>query len=143
MDKIDSDRLIIITSMALCACMILLAVPLMLPVQALPKVFVFVYHMVLMGLFGLVISFIDIPVMCRLQQTVPEYIRGRVLSLSMGIVKIVSPIALLVSGVMLGSIYTWIIVIVGGILLFTVNMIAVKVQNNRYSAGAGRRGVVI
>lgn len=128
MDKIESDRLIIITSMTLCACMILLAVPLMLPINALPKVFVFVYHMVLMGLFGLVISFIDIPVMCRLQQTVPEYIRGRVLSLAMGVVKIVSPVALLVSGVLLGSIYTWIIVIVGGVLLFAVNMIAIKAK---------------
>lgn len=128
MDKIGDDWLIIITSMALCVCMLLLAVPLMLPIHALPQAFVFVYHMVLMGLFGVVISFIDIPVMCMLQQTVSEHIRGRVLSLAIGVPKIISPIALLVSGVLLGSIYTWIIVIVGGILLFIVNMIAIKAK---------------
>lgn len=126
MNQIDSDRLIVITSMALCACITLLAIPLMFQAQALPKGFVFVYHIILMGLFGIVISFIDIPVICRLQQTVPEYIRGRVLSLAMGVVKIISPIALLLSGVLLGSIYTWVIVVAGGILLFAVNMIAVS-----------------
>jgi len=64
----------------------------------------------------MVISLIDIPVFYILQKTIDSEFRARVLSLGMSLVKIASPIALIISGALLGIIAPVILPLAGGSL---------------------------
>lgn len=132
--KLEHSRLLALTSTALSICILLLAVPLMLKSIQLTDTFYFLYYMILSAVFGVVISFIDIPIVYYLQKTVAEELRGRVLSISMSFVKIISPVAVLLSGLLLNTISTWIIVLAGGGMLLFINIIILKhkdTQNNK------------
>jgi len=78
--------------------------------------FMNIFYIIIMLCIGIVISFIDVPVFYILQKTIDAEFRARVLSLGMSVVKIASPIALLISGSLLGILSPSMLPIAGGSL---------------------------
>ncbi|MDJ1476066.1 MFS transporter [Bacillus sp. LS15-K4] len=91
-------------------------------------VFVITYCVVMIFL-GLIIALIDIPLIYFMQKEVPDEYRGRVLSIGLSLGKMMQPIALAISGLLLNYIPAYIIPIVGGILY----LIVIKVSSNRFT----------
>ncbi|WP_237980447.1 MFS transporter [Bacillus thuringiensis] len=90
-------------------------------------VFVITYCVVMIFL-GLIIALIDIPLIYFMQKEIPDEYRGRVLSIGLSLGKMMQPIALAISGLLLNYIPACIIPIVGGILY----LIVIKVSSNRF-----------
>ena len=110
----------------LSASMILIGVPLLISYSRYMKFAYVIYYSLIMGILGVIISFIDIPVFSILQKRVPGYILGRVLSISVTFAKILLPIGLISSGVIIEFIPAYILPIIGGILFFTINLFNFK-----------------
>ncbi|NWK69645.1 MFS transporter [Bacillus paramycoides] len=90
----------------------------------------FVYvitYCVVMFFLGLIIVLIDIPLAYFMQKEIPNEYRGRVLSIGLSIGKMMLPIAMALSGILLNYIPAYTIPIVGGILYLILN----KVSSNR------------
>ncbi|MCT4631298.1 MAG: MFS transporter [Firmicutes bacterium] len=80
------------------------------------------YYFLMMGILGSTVSVIDIRLMYTVQTIVDEAFRGRVLSLGIGLAKIVSPIAFILSGIVLNKGYGEYISIFSGIGLLIFNI---------------------
>ncbi|HFU7054384.1 TPA: MFS transporter [Bacillus cereus] len=91
-------------------------------------VFVITYCVVMIFL-GLIIALIDIPLIYFMQKEIPDEYRGRVLSIGLSLGKMMQPIALAISGLLLNYIPSYIIPIVGGFLY----LIVIKVSSNRFT----------
>ncbi|MDA1678037.1 MFS transporter [Bacillus cereus group sp. TH152-1LC] len=91
-------------------------------------VFVITYCVVMIFL-GLIIALIDIPLIYFMQKEIPNEYRGRVLSIGLSLGKMMQPIALAISGLLLNYIPAYIIPIVGGILY----LIVIKISSNRFT----------
>ncbi|MFT0563188.1 MFS transporter [Bacillus cereus] len=85
-------------------------------------VYVTTYCMIMFFL-GFMIAQIDIPLMYFMQNEIPEEYRGRVLSIGLSLGKIMQPIALAISGLLLNFIPAYTLPIAGGIVFFTLNKI--------------------
>ncbi|KLA31881.1 MFS transporter [Bacillus cereus] len=90
-------------------------------------VFVITYCVVMIFL-GFIIALIDIPLIYFMQNEIPDEYRGRVLSIGLSIGKIMLPIAMALSGLLLNYIPAYTIPIVGGFLY----LIVIKVSSNRF-----------
>ncbi|MDF2881095.1 MAG: Major Facilitator Superfamily transporter [Clostridiaceae bacterium] len=88
--------------------------------------FYLIYFIVFMILAGIAISLIDIPIFYILQRTIPDYFRGRVLSIGIAIAKTVLPAALIISGVLIGITPSYLLPIIGGTLLCFFTLIRFK-----------------
>ncbi len=113
--KISFDKLIFYSVFIVGLSIILLTIPSLYNAISLP--FIIVYYMAIVMIFGIAISLIDIPIMTFIQSTVKDQYRGRVLSMGMSLVKIVNPLAYLITGLMIGNIETWIIIMISGVIL--------------------------
>ncbi|TNP07191.1 MFS transporter [Bacillus pacificus] len=84
--------------------------------------FVFVItYCVIMFFLGLMIALIDIPVIYFMQREIPDEYRGRVLSIGLSIGKMMQPIALALSGLLLNHIPAYTLPIGGGIVFLILN----------------------
>ncbi|MGF9770544.1 MFS transporter [Bacillus albus] len=90
-------------------------------------VFVITYCFVMIFL-GFIIALIDIPLIYFMQNEIPDEYRGRVLSIGLSIGKMMLPIAMALSGLLLNYIPAYTIPIVGGFLY----LIVIKVSSNRF-----------
>ncbi|PEM32970.1 MFS transporter [Bacillus wiedmannii] len=90
-------------------------------------VFVITYCVVMIFL-GFIIALIDIPLIYFMQNEIPDEYRGRVLSIGLSIGKMMLPIAMALSGLLLNYIPAYTIPIVGGFLY----LIVIKVSSNRF-----------
>ncbi|MFK4307721.1 MFS family permease [Bacillus sp. RC242] len=84
----------------------------------------FVYvitYCVVMFFLGLIIALIDIPLIYFTQKEIPDEYRGRVLSIGLSIGKMMQPIALALSGLLLNYIPAYTIPITGGIVFLILN----------------------
>ncbi|MFP3377154.1 MFS transporter [Bacillus sp. SIMBA_069] len=90
-------------------------------------VFVITYCAVMIFL-GFIIALIDIPLIYFMQNEIPDEYRGRVLSIGLSIGKMMLPIAMALSGLLLNYIPAYTIPIVGGFLY----LIVIKVSSNRF-----------
>jgi hypothetical protein len=79
-----------------------------------------------MLLTGIAISLIDIAIFYELQQTIPDAIRGRVLSIGISIAKITLPIALIIAGSLINLIAAYILPIISGVGLWIFTMLYVR-----------------
>lgn len=126
MKKTSYKKILIVSSLILGICTNLLGLPVLF------KSFVFTNHIYtsyycgIMIVFGVAISFIDIPILYILQRMIPNEYRGRVLSIVMTMVKAILPLALILSGFLLNKIPAYFITTVGGILLFLINVLALN-----------------
>lgn len=113
--KLSFEKLIFYSVFAVGLSIILLSIPSLYNVISVS--IIIVYFMSIVMLFGIAISLIDIPIMTFIQSTVKEQYRGRVLSMGISLVKIVNPLAYLITGLMIGNIETWIIMMISGVIL--------------------------
>lgn len=130
-EKIKYNKLLISLSLLLSISMILLAVPLLIGDFKSSAIICLIYYSSVMITFGIAISLIDIPIIYIIQKIVPDKFRGRVLSISLSIGKIISPVALIISGVLLNKLPAYILPITGGVLLLIINIIILKVSKMR------------
>ncbi|MFB6732483.1 MFS transporter [Bacillus mobilis] len=91
-------------------------------------VFVITYCVVMIFL-GIIIALIDIPLIYFMQKEIPDEYRGRVLSIGLSLGKMMQPIALAISGLLLNYIPAYSIPIAGGILY----LIVIKISSNRFT----------
>lgn len=123
--KVSYNKLLVLMSGLLSLSMVLVGVPLLLMNF---KINYLLYYSIIMMIFGIPISLIDIPIIYILQKVIPEEFRGRVLSISMSVGKIISPIALIIAGFLLNKIPAYILPITGGSLLLVINIITIKIS---------------
>ncbi|OJD59972.1 permease [Bacillus sp. N35-10-4] len=84
--------------------------------------FVFVtMYCAIMFFLGLMIALIDIPLIYFMQREIPDEYRGRVLSIGLSIGKMMQPIALALSGLLLNHIPAYTLPIGGGIVFLILN----------------------
>ncbi|WP_377865545.1 MFS transporter [Bacillus sp. R86525] len=84
----------------------------------------FVYvitYCVVMFFLGIFIALIDIPLIYFMQKEIPDKYRGRVLSIGLSLGKMMLPIAMALSGLLLNYIPAYTIPIVGGIVFLILN----------------------
>ncbi|MDF9450186.1 MFS transporter [Bacillus toyonensis] len=80
-------------------------------------------YCVVMFSFGLIIALIDIPLIYFMQKEVPDEYRGRMLSIGLSIGKMMQPIALTLSGLLLNYIPAYTLPIAGGIVFLILNKV--------------------
>jgi MFS family permease len=119
-DRFEYKKMLWTTSIALSICMILLGLPLMLIGNSAPEVFYMAYYICVMLVLGFGISFVDIPIIYKLQRSISDKFRGRVLGLGLSLAKIASPLALIISGILTNHIHAFILPVSAGLLLFIV-----------------------
>lgn len=94
----------------------LLGLPLVFPALTQTTIATVVYFsLTLLGL-GITISLIDVPIFTILQGSTDEAYRGRVISLTVALVKIINPIAYLLSGYFISNINPYILPLAGSII---------------------------
>lgn len=75
----------------------------------------------IMFFLGLMIALIDIPLIYFMQKEIPDEYRGRVLSIGLSLGKMMQPIALILSGLLLNHIPAYALPIGGGIAFLILN----------------------
>ena len=130
--KIAYYRLLRVLNCIMSLCMLLIALPVMPVGFELSYAGYLVYYSAVMIIFGIIISFIDIPISYTMQSIIPEEYRGRVLSIGVSIGKTMLPAALILSGCLLNVIPVYVMPILGGILLFLLSMSALGGNSNKF-----------
>jgi MFS family permease len=117
MKRFEYRRLLIGMNGIIAIAASLVGLPTLFPSRTEVGIYVLYYGM-LHVIMGIAIAYVDVPIMTLLQNEIPEALRGRVLSLVMSFVKIVLPIALLLSGALINKIdIVWIPVIGASVAL--------------------------
>jgi hypothetical protein len=116
-ERVPYSRIINIISSMLAICIIMAGIPTIFDTKMFSDISYLIYYCMVMGGLGIAISIIDIPLAYTMQKNIPEEYRGRVISMMISMVKIVSPLALLASGFMLNLTPAYLITTSGGILL--------------------------
>ena len=126
LQRTSYKKILIFASLALGICTNLLGVPILFENLLFTNTIYTLYYCGIMIGFGVAISFIDIPIMYMLQKLIPDEYRGRVLSIAMSMVKIILPLGLILSGFLLNRIPAYFITTVGGIMLFSINILVLN-----------------
>ena len=77
------------------------------------QIFILIYYTIAMIIGGLIVAWVDVPMNILIQKIVPGEILGRVISVRLSIIKIIVPIALLLSGYLLNYISPFYIFLMG------------------------------
>ncbi|WP_432403005.1 MFS transporter [Wukongibacter sp. M2B1] len=133
-EKMYYKKLLIRMNLVLAACMIMIGVPI-LPIQIInDPLALLTYYCVIMCIVGVAISFIDIPILLILQKNIADEYRGRVLSLGMSLVKIISPLAFIISGALMNIIPIYLLQMIGSMVLLIYNgIVIVKNRQGKFN----------
>lgn len=93
-------------------------IPSLMTPNTLSNTFLLLYYGLIHFLFGIGISFVDIPIMTLLQERVVAEYFGRVLSLVMAMVKTIYPIGLALSGLLTNKISPFLLPVMGAFIMF-------------------------
>lgn len=129
LEKVQYHRLLKIVSLIISLCMIIVGLPVLFTSINFSSTVYLIYFFITIIIFGIAISLVDIPIMYIFQKIIPEEYRGRVLSITISTAKIMSPLALIVSGILINKIPAYILPILGGILQLTFIALALKGSN--------------
>ncbi|MTI68567.1 MAG: MFS transporter [Firmicutes bacterium] len=120
-DKYSYRKILLSTSQVISFGMISIGLPMIIN-SNFNEIFLLIYYSFIMLLIGIMISFIDIPILYILQSKIEESFRGRVLSFGITLGKIALPIALIISGAIINRIYPYILPTTGGVLMMIFSM---------------------
>ena len=126
-EKIDYMKLLIFSSITLSVAIALLGLPLVLADAS--SLAYMIYYISIMVIFGIAISFIDVPILWLMQKSIPDNLRGKVLSISMSIVKLIAPLGLVISGIIINSVPVYIMTFAGGGILMLSNLMILNQKN--------------
>ena len=126
-EKIDYMKLLIFSSITLSVAIALLGLPLVLADAS--SLAYMIYYISIMVIFGIAISFIDVPILWLMQKSIPDNLRGKVLSISMSIVKLIAPLGLVISGMIINSVPVYIMTFAGGGILMLSNLLILNQKN--------------
>ena len=126
-EKIDYMKLLIFSSITLSVAISLLGLPLVLADAS--SLAYMIYYISIMVIFGIAISFIDVPILWLMQKSIPDNLRGKVLSISMSIVKLIAPLGLVISGMIINSVPVYIMTLSGGGILMLSNLMILNQKN--------------
>ena len=126
-EKIDYMKLLIFSSITLSVAIALLGLPLVLADAS--SLAYMIYYISIMVIFGIAISFIDVPILWLMQKSIPDNLRGKVLSISMSIVKLIAPLGLVISGMIINSVPVYIMTFSGGGILMLSNLMILNQKN--------------
>lgn len=126
-EKIDYMKLLIFSSITLSVAIALLGLPLILADAS--SLAYMIYYISIMVIFGIAISFIDVPILWIMQKSIPDNLRGKVLSISMSIVKLIAPLGLVISGMIINSVPVYIMTFAGGGILMLSNLMILNQKN--------------
>jgi MFS family permease len=129
LEKVQYHRLLKIVSLIISLCMIIVGLPVLFTSINLSSTVYLIYFFITIIIFGIAISLVDIPIMYIFQKIIPEEYRGRVLSITISTAKIMSPLALIVSGIFINKIPAYILPILGGMLQLIFIAFALKGSN--------------
>lgn len=82
----------------------------------------FIYYVVLMFFLGVIMAFINMPIDVYLQREIPDVIRGRVMGMLTTMLMIISPIGMIIAGLLLDVVPAFILPLSSGILLLIVSI---------------------
>ncbi|MBF4694987.1 MFS transporter [Fusibacter ferrireducens] len=131
MSRFNYDKILLNMVWIMAACSITVGVPLLI---SWPKEWIGILYLLIMFILGITIALIDIPIAYILQDILPEYIRGRILSLVASVVKIFLPLGLFLSGILIQSISVYYLPILGGVLALLYSCIFHYFANNKKAA---------
>ncbi|CBH22649.1 Tetracycline resistance determinant tetV [Acetoanaerobium sticklandii] len=126
-EKIDYMKLLIFSSITLSVAIALLGLPVVLADAS--SLAYMIYYISIMVIFGIAISFIDVPILWLMQKSIPDNLRGKVLSISMSIVKLIAPLGLVISGMIINSVPVYIMTFAGGGILMLSNLMILNQKN--------------
>lgn len=121
-NKLKLNNLLSLIGTLMAIEIILLATPLIGKINSYNINYLSVYYFFIMMFIGICISLVDIPFSYSIQTDIEEGYRGRVLSLTISLVKTVVPISYLASGLLLDKVNPLIIVLFGGIAILIVSV---------------------
>lgn len=124
--KVSYDKLLVLMNILLSISMVLVGIPLLTMNYEANSLIYLTYYSIIMIVFGIAISLIDIPIIYILQKVIPDELRGRVLSIGISIGKTIAPAALIISGLLLNKLPSYILPMTGGILLLMISIIIIK-----------------
>lgn len=107
---------------ALFILLVLVALPGLLEVSTLTNKFLLIYYGTINFFFGLGISFVDVPIITILHQQIEVDYQGRVLSLVMSIVKVIYPIGLGLSGILIYHLNPFLLPFAGSFIVAIFSM---------------------
>lgn len=125
-------RILMIMNFILAICIGMIGIPVS-PLNIFTnKMVIFIYYCLVMCVVGVAISFIDIPLISILQKSISDEYRGRVLSLGMSMVKIISPIAFILAGAFINIFPVYLLQLFGSMILIISNIVNAKNQIKGY-----------
>lgn len=128
MDKYSYEKIMKLSSILLSACMIAIGFSVILHFKVYNETIYLIYFILIMIFTGIAISSIDIPIFYLLQNTIPDDLRGRVLSIGISIAKIILPVALIISGALINHMPAYILPIISGIGLCIFSIFYIKIN---------------
>ena len=109
------------TSFMMAIFMIVSGAPVLFKSIEVNKIVFVTMYCAIMFFLGLMIALIDIPLIYFMQREIPDEYRGRVLSIGLSLGKMMQPIALALSGLLLNHIPSYTLPIGGGIVFLILN----------------------
>lgn len=128
-DKISYSLMLRKISFVLSLTMIMIGIPIVFTSLPFVNIVYVIYYSLVAVIFGIAIALIDIPISYLLQSIIPDEYRGRVMSIGVSMAKVMLPVALLGSGMLLSIIPAYVMPITGGVLFLAINVISVSNQN--------------
>ena len=120
-DRFSYSYLLKKLSSMLSVFMIILGIPVLFKSFEVNDLVFVITYCVVMFFLGFIIALIDIPLIYFMQKEIPDEYRGRVLSIGLSIGKMMQPIALALSGLLLNYIPAYTLPITGGIVFLILN----------------------
>ncbi|WP_032120784.1 MFS transporter [Clostridium amazonitimonense] len=120
-EKYPYDKLLKFMIRVLAICILMIGIPILFSYIKLNDTTYLIYYAIVMGVMGVTIAFIDIPLFYIFQNIIPDEYRGRVLSLTLTMTKVTLPLALIISGSLINLIPSYTLSLVGGVLLLIIS----------------------
>ncbi len=131
MKKVEFRKLLISMNAFIAILAALIGLPILLNMSQFSNL---LYYSIINILMGVAIAYVDVPIMTILQNEVPKKLLGRVLSLIMSLVKVVLPVALITSGLLLGKISVVFIPIIGASIAFMYSVYLLNQMSRKRKA---------